>query len=304
MFILSSLRAIKFSLQDIVRNFWLSVVTVVILILALFSINLLLAVQAISRSTVDSVKEKIDVSLYLKSEAPEDKIMALKAQLSNLPGVKSVDYISRAQALESFREKHKNNPEILQALRELNKNPLTPTLVIKPKNIDQYDELTTSLNKIEDDIIESRNFDNPKFMLEKISGIAGKVSEVGMFVSLIFILVTVLVVYNAVRVAIYTHQKEIMIMRLVGASHWFIRAPFLISSLIYTLAGVLIATALFYPFLGLLQPYLETFFAGYNFNIINYFNRNFLEIFALEFLGAALINIVASLVAVRKYSRV
>ncbi len=304
MIILSVLRAVKFSLQDLVRNFWLSIVTVVILVLALFSVNTLITIKVISQSAVDSIKEKVDINVYLKNEAAEPEIMALKAQISNINQVKSIDYVSKQQALDDFRDKHKNDPDVLEALRQLNKNPLSPTLVIKPKQVENYDDLITSINRIQNDIIESRNFDNPKQMLGKINGIAAKVNEAGMFVSFIFILITVLVVYNSIRVAIYTHQREIKIMRLVGASNWFIRAPYLFSSVIYTLLGLAVTALVFYPFLTLLQPYLETFFAGYSFNIVNYFKENFWRIFLLEFFSAAAINIFASWIAVRKYSRV
>lgn len=304
MFLLSFLRVIKFSLQDIVRNIWLSVVTVVILILALFSINLLLIVKVVSSMTIEAIKEKVDVSLYLNTDADENRIATLRAKLSGLAQVKEVNYISKQAALESFREKHKSDPEILAALRELGRNPLSPTLIIKPKDINAYDELIANINKIDDDIIESRNFDDHKMMLNKINSITNKISEGGLFISLIFVLITLLVVYNSVRVAIYTHRREIGIMKLVGASNWFIRAPYLFSSLIYTLAGVIFIIILIYPFLSLLQPYLETFFSGYNLNIISYFNNNFIYIFGLEFLAAAFINILASLVAVGKYSKV
>ena len=304
MFLLSFARVIKFSLQDIGRNIWLSLVTIIILVLALFSINLLLVVKVISSTAINAVKEKIDVSLYLKSATEENRILALKAKISKLEQVKDIEYISQQAALESFKVKHKNNPEILQALVELGKNPLSPSLIIKPKNIDQYDELIASLNKIEDDIIESRNFADRKTMLEKINSITDKVSEAGLLMSLVFVFITLLVVYNAIRVAIYTHRMEIGIMKLVGASNWFIRAPYLLSSIIYTLIGLIATIIIFYPFLGLLQPYLEAFFIGYNFNVISYFNSHFIAIFGIEFLAAALINALASLVAVSKYSKV
>ncbi|MBU2081349.1 MAG: permease-like cell division protein FtsX [Patescibacteria group bacterium] len=304
MFLLSFFRVIKFSLQDISRNIWLSLVTIIIIILALVSINLLLVVKVISSTAIDAVKEKIDISLYLKSEAEESKILALKAKVSNLVQVEDVKYVPKQIALESFKQKHKDNPEILQALIELGKNPLSPSLIIKPKDVNQYDELIANLNKIDDDIIESRNFDDRKVVLEKINSITNKVSEVGMFISIIFVFITLLVVYNAIRVTIYTHRTEIGIMKLVGASNWFIRAPYLVSSLAYTLIGISATVVIFYLFLSLLQPYLEAFFIGYNFNIITYFNSHFLLIFGSEFLVATLINFFASLVAVNKYSKV
>lgn len=286
------------------RNIWLSIVTVMILVLALFSVNLLLAVKVLSSSTISAVKEKIDISLYLKSAAEESRILALKSQLSNLDSVKQVDYISQQAAIESFREKHKNNPEILQALLELGKNPLSPSLIIKPRDVDNYEELIVSLNKIDDDIIESRNFDDHKAMLAKINNITEKASEVGLIISSLFVLITLLVVYNAVRVAIYTHRREIGIMKLVGASTWFIRAPYLISGIIYAFLGVVLVIIIFYPFLSLLQPYLETFFSGFKINILDYYNHNFLAIFGWEFLAATLVNFLASSVAIGKYSKV
>jgi len=304
MFLLSFLRVIKFSLQDIGRNIWLSIITVIIIALALFSVNLLLTVKILTSATVGAVKEKIDISLYLKSEAPENLILALKSQISNLDSVKQVDYISKQAAIESFREKHKNNPEILQALLELGKNPLSPSLIIKPRDINNYDELIVSLNKIDNDIIESRNFDDHKAILAKINNIAEKANEAGLFISALFILITILVVYNAVRVAIFTHKREIGIMKLVGASTWFIRAPYLISGMIYAFLGVLMVIIIIYPALSLIQPYLATFFSGFEVNLLDYYNSNFLLIFGSEFLAASLINVLASLIAVGKYSKV
>src|SRR5680860_750900 len=183
MFLLSFFRVIKFSLQDLARNVWLSIITIIIITLALLSVNLLLAVRVLTSATVDSVKEKVDISLYLKSEAPENLILALKSQIDGFDSVKQVNYISKQTAMESFREKHKDNSEILQALMELGKNPLSPSLIIKPKDIDNYDELIVNLNKIDNDIIESRNFDDHKAILAKINGIANKANEVGLFVS-------------------------------------------------------------------------------------------------------------------------
>lgn len=302
--LISFLRIIKFSLQDIGRNIWLSLVTVTIIILALFSVNLLLIVKVIGADTIDSIKNKIDVSLYLKPDADESRILSLKAKVSNMDQVKEVSYTSKQMAMESFRENHKNDPQILQALVELGKNPLSPSLIIKPKEVDNYDDLIKNLNAIDDDIIESRNFEDHKTMLGKINSITNKVSESGMVISLVFIVISLLVVYNAIRVAIYTHKREIVIMKLVGASNWFIKAPFLVSGIIYALIGVLAIIAIIYPFLSLLQPYLEAFFMSSDVNIISYFNSHFIQIFGLEFLAAAAINMVASLIAVSKYSKV
>lgn len=304
MFLLSFLRVIKFSLQDLARNIWLSLVTVIIIVLALASVNLLLVVKVLGSAAVSAVKEKIDISLYLKSDAEETRILILKNKISQIDSVKEVAYISRQAALESFRNKHKNNPEILQALLELGRNPLSPTLVVKPKNVDNYEDLIVGLNRIDDQLIESKNFDDNKAMLAKINNITDKAGRAGLAVSSLFILITILVVYNSIRVAIYTHKREIGIMKLVGASTWFIRAPYLISGLIYAALGSAAIIMILYPFLNFFQPYLEVFFAGFRVNILEYYNNNFLTIFGLEFLAITAVNFLASLVAVGKYSKV
>jgi len=303
MFFLSLYRIIKFSLQDISRNIWLSIVTVIILVLALFSVNMLLVVKVIGEAAVGAIKDKIDISLYLKTDADESSIMGLKAQLENLSEVKSVKYVSKEEALSIFQQNNNDNPEILQALRELGKNPLTPTLIVKPKDANSIDNLTHELDRIVSTIIDSRNFTDYKTMLDKINAVTDKVTEAGMILSAIFIFITLMVIFNAIRVAIYTHNMEINIMRLVGAPNSFIYLPFLVSGLFYTLFGVGIIVLIFYPFLSLLQPYLEAFFVGYNINIINYFNTYFLQIFGGEFLGVAAINILASWWAARRYAQ-
>lgn len=291
-------------MQDLARNVWLSVITIIIIVLALLSVNLLLMVKVLSSATIGAVKEKIDISLYLKSDAEESRILALKSQISALDSVKEVSYVSKQEAVESFRDKHKNNLEILAALAELGRNPLSPSLVIKPKNPDNYEDLLVSLNKIDSQLIESKNFDDHKAMLEKINNLTEKAAEIGLAISLLFVLITVLVVYNTVRVAIYTHKREIGIMKLVGASTWFIRAPYFISGIIYACLGVAAIIVALYPLLGFIQPYLAAFFNGFEVNILEYYNDNFFTIFGLEFLAVAFINFLASLVAVGKYSKV
>lgn len=301
---LSLYRIIKFSFQDIVRNIWLTIVTVTILLLALFSINTLITVRLISDNAVAAIKEKIDISLYLKPETAESEIIALKEKIAASPSIKTVLYISKQSAIDAFRHKYQNDQTVLAALKELGRNPLSPSLTIVPKNFDESDLVINSLRAINSPIIESRDFSDNTVILAKINNITKRVNEVGMFIISIFILTSLLVVYNAIRVAIYTHRQEIEIMRLVGASNFFIYMPYLFSALVYALFSVLIIISVFYPFLTLLQPYLEAFFTGYNINILSYFVDNFGLIFGGQFLAVLIITILASLFAVRRYARI
>lgn len=303
-FMLSLWRIIKFSLQDIVRNIWLTIVTITILLLALFSINTLATVRLISDNAVAAIKEKIDISLFLKPDTVESEIIALKNEIAASPKVKDVVYTSKQSAIDSFRAKYENDPTVLAALKELGRNPLSPSLTVIPKNFDESNLVINDLKLLDSSIIESRDFSDNTLILNKINNITKRVNEVGLIIILIFALTSLLVVYNAIRVAIYTHRQEIEIMRLVGASNFFIYMPYIFSAFVYAFLSVLIVISIFYPFLTLLQPYLETFFMGYNVNILSYFVDNFALIFGIQFLAVLVINVVASLFAVRKYAKI
>ena len=301
---LSLFRIIKFSFQDIVRNIWLSIVTITILILALFSMNMLFTVKLVSENAVTAVKDKINISLYFKDDASESMILDVRQKVEAIPDVKAVTFISKSVALDNFRNNNQNNPEILNALKELGKNPLSPSLIIIPKDFDNSASLITSLKLLESDAIESRDFSDNSSILEKINFITDRINEIGLFLILIFVLTSLLVVYNAIRVAIYTHRQEIEIMRLVGASNFFIYMPYLFSAFIYALISVMIVVVSFYPFLTILQPYLEVFFTDYSVNILTYYVNNFLLIFGLQFLAVFVITLLASLLAARKYAKI
>ena len=189
-------------------------------------------------------------------------------------------------------------------MKELGRNPLSPSLTITPKDFDNSNSLINELKMLDNQIIESRDFSDNTIILSKINNITKRINEVGLFIIIIFVLTSLLVVYNTIRVAIYTHRQEIEIMRLVGASNFFIYMPYVCSALVYSLFSILIMIAVFYPFLSLLKPYLEVFFMDYNTNILAYFVNNFFLIFGAQFLAILVINTFTTLLAVRKYARV
>src|SRR3989338_6583270 len=144
MILLSTIRVLKFAFQDFFRNFWLSLVTVTILVLSLFSINFIIVVGVISQTAIAAVEDKIDLSLYLLPDAAESDIAILKGELENLSGVERVSYISKAEALQAFQAKHQDNASIQEALREVGKNPLSASLVVSAAQLSDYDRVIAS----------------------------------------------------------------------------------------------------------------------------------------------------------------
>ena len=302
MFLLALNRTIIFALQSFWRNIWLSLATAFVVFLAFVSVNFLLAVNYVSDSAINLVKERIDVSVYFKPEVRESKIAEIKTRLEALPEVKQVSYRSAQENFDFFKQKHQNNEKIQEALKELEANPMGCTLIIRAKSLTYYPEI---LKVLDDptyaDLIEEKNFDDNRLIIDRINLITDNVRKIILVISLIFIIIAILIIFNTVRIAIFTHQNEIAIMKLVGAGNWFIRSPFVLESVLCGVLGFLSAFIFIYPLFALIQPHLNQFFNGANLDIASYFNSNFLIIFGSELLAIILINIISSSIAIRKY---
>lgn len=305
MLLLSIHRSFVFALQSFWRNIWLSLVTVFIIFLAFLSVNTLVIIHAVSDNVIVAVKERIDISVYFKNNIKESAVVEVKNQLETLPEVKQVTYRSPQENLDLFTERHKNDANIQETLKELDGNPLGATLIIKAKQLTDYPTVLKAIDNPEyNELIEEKNYDDHELVISRINSITDNVRQAAIITSLVFVIIAVLIVFNTVRIAIFTHQNEIAIMKLVGASNWFVRAPFIIESMIYGVLGCLLAIAVIYPTLGFIQPKLASFFDGTAFDLIGYFNANFVEIFGGQLLAIVILNTISSVIAINKYLKV
>lgn len=302
---ISFIRILKFAFQDIWRNIWLSIITITIMVLALITINFLIVFNIVTQIASEVVQDRIDVSVYLNNTVSSEQADGIKEYVLSLNGVENVVVITPDEAVERFKVKHGDNQKLLDSLNELEENPLGYTLIVKAINPSDYPNIMDALDSPEySDFILDKSYEDHKAMIEKIDRYSNKIQNSGILVSIIFIVISALIVINTIRIAIYTHKEEIGIMRLVGATNWFIRAPFLVESIIFSVIAVVIATTVLYPLLSVTQPYLESFFETNSYNVIDYFNQNFVKIFGFELLGMVLINMFSSLLAIRKYLKV
>ena len=300
----SSGRVLKFAWQDFFRNFWLSFVTLTILILAFFTVNLLIIFNLITQSAIKSIEDKIDINVYFKTDIEEDQVQNVQRYMESLNGVKDVEYVSKEDALASFKAKHEDNPKIIESLNEISENPLGASLIIKSDNTDNYEMILANLEDPQyDELIESKDFDDHRLVIAKITNITQRVNTGVAIIALIFVIIAVLIIFNAIRMAIYTHREEIIAMKLVGATNWFVRAPFLLQGIIFSVLSVLFTIIIIYPLLGFIQPYISLIIEN-QFNLIQHFNANFVIIFGLQLLGAIVINLISAFWAVNKYLRV
>jgi len=293
-------RVFKWGLKNFIRNGWLSTATISIMVLTLLVITVLLMVNVIANATLKNLEDKIDISVYFKLQTPETQILDAKAQLEQLAEVQSIQYTSQNDALIAFKEKHKDNPVLLQSLDELENNPLEASLNIKAKETSQYASINQFLESVHyKDIIDKVNYLQNKGVIEKLSKIIVDVKTFGLILSLALALIVFLVTFNAIRLAIYSSREEINVMKLVGASNWFIRGPFIIEGLMYGLIATIVTMILLYPVFYFVSPKLSSFLPIEN--IFSYFKSNAIVLTLLLLVISSVLGVFSSFFAVRKY---
>jgi cell division transport system permease protein len=297
-------RVVKFAFQDLWRNIGLSTMTVFILILMLLSVNVLWSVDVVTKEAVRLVKEQINISLYFKPETTDKEIDSLKKNIEQLKVVSSTLLLSRADVLVSFQERHKLNQDILSALDEIDGNPFGPTLVIKMHEPDNYKEIMSALDVPEyDNMIETKSFEGHEEGMDKIQNITGRIERLGFGLSVLFAIISFLIIFNTVRIAIFTHRTEISIKRLVGASSWFIRGPYIVESFIFTILSVVGAAAVVSLALRWVDPYLALVFPN-AFSLTKYYNSHILMLFGIQAAAVLVLTIISSLLAMRRQLKV
>ena len=290
-------------------NFWregvVSVATVLIMITTLFVIGSLVFAKAILDSTLIQIEDKVDITVYFKPDATENDILSLRESLLNLQGeVKEAVYVSQDESLEKFKKRHEDNSLINQSLLELDSNPLGAEINIKAKDSSQYEDIANFLKASQEKykIIDKINYFQNKDIIEKLTKIMDSFRRIGYGISLILIIISVFVIFNTIRIAIYFSREEIAIMRLVGATNNYIRGPFIVEGAMSGIFASLITMALFYPFLIWIEPLINNAFLGIN--IFEYYLNHFLQIFAILLLLGIFLGVLSSLIAVRKYLKV
>jgi len=300
------------------RNGFLSFAAVVVITLSLSAFGGLIFASAFGNSLLADVKDKVDINVYFTLSAQESDILALQKEIKALPEVSSVDYVSSAQALTDFQTKWQNNALIMQGLQEVGNNPFPAALNIKAKEPGQYGNIAnflTSKNPQDSNgtpIIDKVNYQENKLIIDRLTAIIPTVEQVGGFIALIFVLVAIIIVWNTIRLIIYTARDEIAVMKLVGASNIYVRGPFVVSGIMYGIVSAvitLILMAVFAYWSDAVVLKLAGVDVASNFSLIvnvlsAYFVHNFGEIFVLIIGSGIALGGVSSYVAARKYLKV
>ena len=304
------------SIKRMLENGWknfarggaVSTATVLIMVVTLSIIGSLIFLSALLSFTLDTVKDKVDVSVYFVTTANEIDILAVKDRLEKLPQVKEVTYTSAEEALTAFRGRHANDQLTLQALDEIGGNPLDASLSVKAKDPSEYEsivsflEASPALSVGGSSIIDRINYAQNKEVIDRLSLAIRATREIGFVIVILFALASILIAFATVRLAIYTSKDEIGVMRLVGASNSYIQGPFIITGIVTGVIAAIIVLLLLIPATWYAGLKTENWFGG--FNLASYYANNFALIFLILMSSGLVLGAIASVFAIRKYLKV
>ena len=307
MFFTNLLRTTKFALQNFQRNAWLSIVTIIILCLALLLVSLLAGIQVVANESIKAVESKIEVSIFFTPNTSGEQVAEIAGQLEQREDVRRITTITADQALTEFKDTFKDNPALTEAIETLGDNPLGPVLVIQARSLSDYASILAFFDaETVKPLVQEKNrdFESTQTVVDQLAAITNQLKRAGLILASIFALIAVLVVYNTMRITIYSHREEIGIMKLVGAGNAFVRAPFIIESVIYAVIAAAVTFAIFYPSVALAAPFVDRFFSGYDFSLLAYLKSHIFDLILLQFGSAVALSMVSSSIAVGRYLRV
>ncbi len=296
-------RIIKAGWRGFSRNLGLSLATIFIMVVVISLATLLFLLKPASQILISNLQEKVDISVYFKEDVLPEDIMGAKSEISKIPEVKNIEYVSKEQALEKFIERHKDDPVLIESLTEVGYNPFLSSLNIKAWQASQYEQVANFLETSPfKNLIDKVDYYQRKPVIERVFSLTSNINKAGIIFSVILGLIAILVAFNTIRIAIYNLSEEISTMRLVGASNWFVRGPFLIQGavvgFIATLITLLITLGLCYgldPKIKVIVPEISTY---------GLFISNFWTLFLIQLATGIGLGVISSLIAIRKYLKI
>ena len=265
-------------------------------------IEVIILLQAVLVSSLDAIKDKVDVTIYMNVGAPENKILAFQNSLEKLPEVVSVSYTSAEEVLRQFRDRHADDYSTIASLDEIGVNPFGATLNIKTKEISQYESIANFLKSDNALALDSAQIINHpsynKLVIDRLSNIISGAQKLGFLVTLVLIIISIIITFNTIRLTIFIAKEEIGVMRLVGASKMHVRGPFMIEGVIYGVIATLATLIIFWPATAWLGRNMTSFLG---LNVYHYYLANFFQIFAIILLSGILLCVISSFWAVRRY---
>lgn len=295
-------RILRSGLEKFVRDRSSTGAALVVMTIVLFVASSLFILQGMGEFLVGKLQEGVDISAYIQDTASEEEVSEMRQQLLALDQVAEVEYVSQEEALLRFREAYEGEESILSPLDAIGRNPLLAHFNIKTINPSAYPSVAEFLeSEAFASLIADIDFHDREPVIERISLIVAGIQTGVLAIIIALSAIAVLVAFNTIRLTIYASKEEIEIMRLVGASNWFIRGPFLVQGVLVgvtsTVSTLLLLFVLSFFSSGELQS-----FTG--FDLSSFLISQIFLLLALQLLVGIGLGVISSFIAIRRYLKV
>jgi cell division transport system permease protein len=295
----SILRAFRLSFSNMWRNKYLTTATILVMGILIFIFNIILSVNYVTQEALDDLTRKVDIVTYLKDDTEYYQVQQMIKELKALDGIVEASYTSKSDALEIVSASRPKAAEFLSKYGI--DNPLPASLNITTERPELHIMVQQFLNQekyrhlISNPINESQDQNAAtQSATDNLIKLSQSINQIIFWIFIIFIFGAILIISNAILLTIYNRQREIYIMRLVGATHNFIRLPFILEGLFYGFFAMIIAGILLW-LMGSQINISEVSIASYLTAI------PMIEIFFIELLASMILGVLCSFLAVYVY---
>lgn len=308
---LTWLRLTRYGANNFTRNAWLTTAATAVMTITLLIIFMTFVARQALASTVDELRQKVDISVYLRSDVSNNEVKEVVDKFRKTKNVVSVRYIDIEQAKDTYIQQNKPSAEQLQAISELPVTPFFPSLRVIIEDPNDTSELAKLVAN--DSAVKKALNPDPK-RAPSFSGEKKKVIETisrwttfaergGLLAAVIFVAISMLIIFNTIRMAIFNRKEEIQMMKLIGADKNFIRGPFVVEAVMYGFVAALIATTIGFMIIRAAEKPLSSYGIAIGATLENFTIFAPVVLIIMITIGA-LIGIISSRLAVRRYLKV
>jgi len=283
------------------RNFFMGFTAITTVAITLFIVGFFMLVVYDIQSIIKSVESEVELAVYLESDISEDLKNFIQEEILSWEETDSVNYVSKDQALERFRKQNEGS----DILKEIEGNPLPASFEVTLKSPEKVDQVALRFRDKDGNFIEGVNdVIYGKEWVDKLFSITAIIGTIAFLIIMVLLLAAIVLIFNTIRLSIYARRKDIEVMKLVGATNWFVRIPFLFEGFFEGFSGSVISIILLYFINTFLLAKGEVIIAGTmrikDLAIIGSGNVIFYVYIGIFVLGG-LIGIVSSGIALRRY---
>ena len=229
------------ALKSIKRNITVSFAAMLTVLVTFFVLGTFTLVGLNFNKTIEDVDDKIEIKDYLKDDIKLVNQREVEIKLAEQEGVKAVTYESKDEAFTKLKKDLEGNSGMLEGY-SLENNPLASSYIVTLEDASYAGDVSKAV----EDMTGVESITNQQELIEKISNVVDFVQILGVVLFFVFIGVSIFLIMNTIKLAVYSRRREVGIMKFVGATDWFIRWPFVIEGMIIGAVGSLLATVILY----------------------------------------------------------